>query len=102
MGGSQRLGQFQPKLKKWRQVWVDDQNGWLAFTGGFEGKDVALYGEPQAVAGSAGQKLMRMVFTDIKPNSFHWRWEATLDGGKTWRPSMLIEYTRRGSVSRGR
>ena len=37
---------------------------------------------------------MRMVFANIRPEGFAWRWEASLDGGKTWRPELLIEYTR--------
>ncbi len=42
-------------------------------------------------------RQMRMVFTDITPQSILWRWEATVDGGKTWSPMLVIEYRRRSS-----
>ena len=82
------ISQFQPALGKWRQTWVDENNSYLAFTGGAEGKDFALYGEPR------NGRQMRMVFASIRPDGFAWRWEASLDGGKTWRPQLFIEYKR--------
>src|SRR5215470_3060682 len=39
---------YQPAQKAWRQTWVDDGGGYLAFTGGVEGGTMALYGEPRA------------------------------------------------------
>lgn len=62
---------------------------------GMEGKDMVLLGEPRARDGKTRQ--MRMVFTDITPQSILWRWEATVDGGKTWSPMLVIEYRRRSS-----
>jgi len=82
------ISQFQPKAGKWRQTWVDESNSFLAFVGGQEGKDFALYGEAR------NGRQMRMVFADIRLQGFTWRWEASLDGGKTWQPQMLIEYKR--------
>jgi hypothetical protein len=40
---------------------------------------------------------MRMVFTNIKPDSFDWRWEASTDGGKTWQVNWPIHYKRKGA-----
>jgi hypothetical protein len=71
---------------------VDESNGYLAFTGGPEGKDFALYGE--VIAQNGVQRQMRMVFANIRADGFSWRWEGTTDGGKTWSPQILIEYTR--------
>ena len=75
---------------KWRQTWVDDSGSYLVFTGGWDGKEMELRGEPQA---SGAQ--MRMVFTDLARDALHWRWERTTDGGKSWTPVMLIDYRRR-------
>ena len=36
----------------------------------------------------------RMIFTDIKPDSFTWRWQGTTDG-KAWADSWGIRYTRK-------
>jgi Protein of unknown function (DUF1579) len=86
------VSQFSPRQGKWRQTWVDESNAYLAFTGGPEGKDFALYGE--AFAQKGVERQMRMVFSNIRADAFSWRWEATTDGGKTWSPQILIEYTR--------
>jgi hypothetical protein len=35
-----------------------------------------------------------MLFTDIRPNSFTWHWQKTIDG-KTWADGWVIAYTRK-------
>lgn len=82
------VSQFSPKDGKWRQTWVDEGNEYLSFAGGLEGKDFAFYGEPR------NGRQMRMVFANITPGGFSWRWEASADGGKSWAPQLLIDYTR--------
>lgn len=84
---------------KWRQTWVDDQGGYLAFTGGAarDGAGAILTGEPRTVAGVTRQ--MRMVFGDVTASSLTWRWEGTRDGGATWSPVLVIAYTRRGALT---
>jgi hypothetical protein len=84
---------YVPKQKRWRQTWVDDQGGYLAFTGGWADGKMTLDGEPQQREGKTIQ--MRMVFSDIGPDHITWTWERTEDGGKTWAPQLVIEYTRR-------
>ncbi|MFO0583312.1 MAG: DUF1579 family protein [Anaeromyxobacter sp.] len=87
------VSQFVPAAGRWRQTWVDEGNSFLAFTGGPEGADFVLTGEPKTLP-DGGTRQMRMVFTAIERDAFLWRWEATLDGGKSWRPQMLIDYRR--------
>lgn len=79
----------------WRQSWSDNQGGYFSFTGLADGErrmfvtDTVLKdGKPTA---------QRMVFHDIKPDSFTWDWEGTSDGGKTWKLLWRIEYRRRAS-----
>ena len=83
------LSQYLPGENHWRQVWVDDQGSWLAFTGGKRGDRFVL--ESEAV-GSATARTMRMVFEDIREDHISWRWER--DDGATWTPLLLIEYRR--------
>lgn len=90
-GGS--VSQYQPRQGRWRQTWIDEQNSYLAFTGGREAGDFALYGET-ATLPDGTQRQMRMVFSEIRPDSFKWRWEGTKDGGRTWRAEILIDYQR--------
>jgi len=70
---------------RWRQTWVDDAGAYLLFDGGWTGSEMVLAqdGAPK-----------RMVFTGITPDGFHWRWERSDDGGKTWTPVLLIDYRR--------
>lgn len=84
---------WQAKRGEWRQTWVDDQGGYLAFTGGVEGGVFTLYGEPR-VAGDQTIE-MRMVFLDVTPTSLRWEWQRTVDGRATWLPMMIIDYRRR-------
>ncbi len=82
-----------PQIHAWRQTWVDDSGGYLAFRGGQEGSKVVLYGEPRDVG--KGQTIqMRMVFQDITAGSFRWTWERGTPNGKTWKAVMEIHYTR--------
>jgi hypothetical protein len=37
----------------------------------------------------------RMVFEDIMPNSFTWRWQRSTDAGATWTDAWVIHYVRR-------
>jgi hypothetical protein len=39
----------------------------------------------------------RMVFSNVKPDSFTWSWEATKNGGKSWSLSWRLQYTRKKS-----
>ena len=90
------FSQFQ-KRGVWRQTWVSDQNEFLVFTGGKEGDELVLSGEAAPLPGG-GEQRMRMVFSEIAKASFKWRWEATRDAGKTWRPLLFIDYTRVGAL----
>jgi hypothetical protein len=85
---------YHAPAQRWRQTWVDNQGGYFALTGGPEqsGKFVLVsYGLQD------NQPHQRMVFEDITPTSFTWRWQRTSDNGATWADSWVIHYTRRTS-----
>jgi hypothetical protein len=84
---------YNPSSKQWNQTWIDDKGGYIALTGAMEdGKMILKSGEKQT---PKGKQQMRMVYYNIQPDSFDWSWEASTDGGLTWKPSWQIHYTRK-------
>jgi hypothetical protein len=82
---------FSTRTKNWRQTWVDNEGSYIDLAGGPDGAgDFVLTTLPQSGTPAAS----RMLFTDIKPDSFTWRWQATRDG-KAWKDSWVIHYTRK-------
>ncbi len=82
---------YHAPLQRWRQTWVDNQGGYFALVGGPEGDDFILVSSSV----SNGQPAQRMVFEDITPGAFTWRWQRTPDAGATWADQWVIHYTRR-------
>jgi hypothetical protein len=82
---------YHAPAQRWRQTWVDDQGGYFALTGGLErdGKFVLVSYSLQD-----NTPRQRMVFEDITPTAFTWRWQRTPDNGATWVDSWVIHYTR--------
>ncbi|GAM98579.1 hypothetical protein U91I_02214 [alpha proteobacterium U9-1i] len=77
--------------QRWRQTWVDNQGGYYALIGGPEGDDFILHlHRPRD-----NVLVQRMVFEDITPQAFTWRWQRTPDAGATWADQWVIQYTRR-------
>lgn len=92
----QSVSTYSVREKIWKQTWVDDQGGYLDFTGTFQDGEMRL---TRHVVGPDGKpRIPRMVFTNIKPDSFDWRYEASVDGGKTWQLNWLIHYKRKGTT----
>ncbi len=79
---------FNPQQKTWHQTWQDNQGGNIVFTGRTE--DSKKYFETQMT----GNAQSRMVFYDFTDEGFTWDWEATQDGGKTWKLNWRINYTK--------
>jgi hypothetical protein len=82
---------YNPKLKNWQQTWVDNSGGYIAMTSKVVGGKLAIQTLTRT---NAPLTANRMIFSDVKPDSFNWRWEATKDGGKTWTLSWQLRYTR--------
>lgn len=77
--------------KRWRQTWVDNEDGYIDLAGGPDGKGNFVL---TTLPGPGSPKASRMMFTDIRKDSFTWRWQATADG-KVWADSWVIHYTRK-------
>jgi hypothetical protein len=81
------------QAKHWKQTWVDNNGSYLDFTGEFANGQMILSRE--AVDKDGNQFHQRMVWKDIKPDSFDWSWERSEDGGKTWKVVWPIHYQRK-------
>jgi hypothetical protein len=79
---------------QWRQTWVDNEGGYLDFTGTWKDSQMTLSREFNQNGKLVQQ---RMVFKNIAPNEFDWSWESSNDSGKTWQVSWPIHYKRKTS-----
>jgi hypothetical protein len=84
---------FDARAGKWKQTWVDNENGYLDFVGEFKDGQMILGREATRPDGT--KVLQRMVFKNITPNELDWSWEGSRDGGKTWNVQWPIHYKRR-------
>ncbi len=101
-GGGDFLGTsysiYDRLTRNWRQMWVDNQGSMFDLRGGpvsgqahsFELVNVEPRGNPP--------RSMRMIWGDVTPDSFVWRWQAQQpDGG--WRDQWVVRYRRRGAAT---
>jgi hypothetical protein len=84
---------FDMRAGKWKQTWVDNEGGYLDFTGEFSNGQMILQREATRPDGT--RILQRMVWKNITANELDWSWEASTDGGKTWQVNWPIHYKRR-------
>ena len=88
---------YNANYKQWQQTWVDNQGGYITLTGGMVADSLILTTAERTVPASmsaTGKMTNRMVYYNIKPDSFDWSWQASTNGGKTWKQNWLIYYKR--------
>ncbi|MEO8329417.1 MAG: hypothetical protein ABI586_05375 [Candidatus Nanopelagicales bacterium] len=78
--------------RQWRQTWVDSTGSYWAFVGGPQADGTFVFATPEPV--DEDQVFKRMVFSNIKADSFDWRWEFSADA-QTWDERWAIRYRRR-------
>jgi hypothetical protein len=89
---------YNANYKQWQQTWVDNQGGYIALAGGRVGDSMILLTTERAVPvkfSATGKMINRMVYYNIKPDSFDWSWEASTDGGTIWKSNWRIHYARK-------
>ena len=86
------ISMYSPQLGKWQQTWVDNAGAYLDFVGGWKDGKMVLT-RSFTLQGRSIQQ--RMTYHDIKPDSFDWDWERSLDGGATWMAMWKIHYARK-------
>jgi hypothetical protein len=84
------ISSYQPLNRMWRQSWVDDQNGYFHLSGGPKADGTFVL---QTVRMGREPKMTRMVFENIKPASFTWRWQSS-DEGDVWTDTWVLQYER--------
>lgn len=95
------VSMYRPGLKQWRQNWVDSQGGYFDLVGGpVTASDHAFYFENKRVAET--QPYQRMIWQDVKPNSFTWRWQKRAKADEAWSDSWVIKYRRKEASSAAR
>lgn len=87
------LSVFAEHDRSWRQTWVDDGGSYWAFVGTLVDGDPS-FATPGPV--DADHLFKRMVFAEITPDTFHWRWESSPDR-RGWTVNWEIRYRRRRS-----
>jgi hypothetical protein len=83
---------YNPQKKKWQQSWADNQGGYFALEGAFANGKMTLQTLPNP---ARPKNFARMVFSNIKPDSFDWNWQRSTDGGKSWKTAWHLRYTRK-------
>ena len=85
---------YHPQKKKWVQTWVDSGGAYITLVGGpVEGRPYSfelVTVEPKGPK----QTWSRMIWQDVKPDSFTWRWQAR-QGDGSYTDSWVIKYKRR-------
>jgi hypothetical protein len=85
---------YDPLKKKWVQTWVDSGGAYITLIGG------PVTGQPYSFElvttepKGPKQAWSRMIWQDVKPDSFTWRWQARQADG-SWADSWVIKYRRR-------
>ena len=89
---------YRPGLKQWRQVWVDNQNGFFDLVGGpVTGSDHIFVFENKRPVET--MPYQRMIWQDVKPHSFTWRWQRKAKADDAWADSWVIRYRRKGAAA---
>jgi hypothetical protein len=87
------VSMYNPAKKVWQQTWVDNQGGYLVFTGEFKHGRMELR---TGVTEKENKKIVsRMVFKNINENSLDWDWQRSTDGGQNWTDVWNIHYERK-------
>ncbi len=82
---------YNPAEKIWQQTWVDDQGGYMVFTGGMESNKMIL---SRKISRDDKELIQRMVFYNISKDDFYWNWDSSEDNGVTWKLNWKLHYTR--------
>ena len=88
------VSMYRPALGQWRQNWVDNQGGYFDLAGGpVTASDHIFALENKRVKET--QPHQRMIWQDVKPDSFIWRWQSRAKADQPWADSWVIFYKRK-------
>lgn len=87
---------YSTRKKIWQQTWIDNTGGYISLTGKYENNEMTLTTGSQKLP-DGKEIISRMVFFNISPQKFDWRWESTTDNGINWKTNWLIHYKRKSA-----
>jgi len=76
----------------WKQTWVDSSGAYLDFVGVLVDGRISF----QRSAAADNSVLQRMVWLDVRADSFRWEWQRSTDQGATWEVTWPLTYRRVG------
>jgi len=83
---------YDPKLRRWRQTWVDASGNVSEFAG--EYRDGAMRFEGETHRAEGGTMLRRMTLRGLGDGRMRQSSERSTDDGATWTPHYELEYVR--------
>jgi hypothetical protein len=88
---------YNPETHQWRQSFINSKIGELTppLIGAFKDGRGELFAQDTLNGRSI---LVRAVWSDIEPNSYHYEESYSDDGGKTWAPAFIANLTREKSA----
>jgi len=87
------LNAYDASTDRWHQTWVDSTGGLLLLDGGLVDGAMVLEGSAPADQGAAPER-QRIAWT-VERDGVRQHWEASADGGTTWRTAFDGCYRRR-------
>ena len=91
-GGGGSLSNYDPRLKEWRQTWMDSSGTRAQFDGSFADGVMTITGNWPNFGGAGRDALVRIRYQK-EPDGQVRQWgESSFDGGKTWKPSFDFLY----------
>ena len=87
------LSAYDASTDRWHQTWVDSTGGLLLLDGGLVDGAMVLEGSAPADQGAAPER-QRIAWT-VERDGVRQHWEASADGGTTWRTAFDGRYRRR-------
>ena len=85
------ISTYSPQKKAWIQIWVDNQGGYLDFTGQYVGGKMILSRQAER---NGTPIFQRMVWYNISSDELDWNWEGSADG-VNWEVNWHIHYKRK-------
>lgn len=82
---------FNPRTKEWHQAWADNQGSYYDFVGEIDGVTRIF----KTIQKDTRDLLYRMIFLEIKKDSFVWKWEGRKEDTKDWKLLWEIRYKRK-------
>jgi hypothetical protein len=84
--------------RSWRQMWVDNGGAMFDLKGG------PVTGQPHVFELATidprgpGRRIMRMIWENVTPAAFTWRWQAQQPDG-SWKDAWVIRYKKRAAAT---